>query len=302
MSFQFHGWLRHGTALAGVFLMGVALAFPKGRTITKDRIELPTEYGKFILQDVSLTQDYYHVLFSGTITNNTDRNWAMISLILEFSDKSGGQIPRQAGVDTTVRIPRLQKGAARPISATIPWQIMYRAFRAPTGRIGNFDVIYDRAHSEYDLLYVLALTKPNESDKLAFEDDSIRIAFAVIESQIQFSLQNRTESPIEVNWDQVSFIDFSGRSHRVIHAGTKFNDREKPQAPATVPPTARIEDIVYPADYAEWTGSDWIHSPILPPAEFAYKGNTFSVFVPLKINGELKNYLFTVKVADVRTQ
>jgi hypothetical protein len=148
-------------------------------------------------------------------------------------------------------------------------------------------------------LYVFALVKPKESDRLALEDDSIRIAFAVVESQIQFSLQNKTESPIEINWDQSAFIDFSAQSHRVIHAGIKWNDREKPQAPAIVPPTARISDIIYPADYAEWSGSDWLHKPVVPPAELAYKGQTFSVFMPLKINGEVKNYLFTIKVADV---
>lgn len=302
MSSQCHGWLRHSTAWAGVFLMAATLAFPKGRAITKDRIELPTEYGKFILQDLSLTQDRYSVSFSGTITNNTDRNWAVIYLALEFSDKSGTPTPRREGIDTTVPIFGLQKGTTRTISRTIPWEITYRAFRAPAGRIGNFNVIYDSAHSEYDLLYVLALTKPEESVKLAFEDGSIRIAFAVVESQIQFSLQNKTQSPIEINWDQSAFIDFSGQSHRVIHAGIKWNDREKSQAPTIVPPTARINDIVYPADYAEWSGSDWLHKPVLPPAEVAYKGQTFSVFMPLKISNEVKNYLFTIKVADVRTE
>ncbi|MGD0922410.1 MAG: hypothetical protein ABSA70_11685 [Terriglobia bacterium] len=299
MSSQYRRRLRHGTALAGLFLMGVAVAFPKGRPITKDRIELPTEYGKFILQDLSLTQDAYSVSFSGTISNNTDRNWAVVFLNLEFLDKSGTAMPPQEGALNTVVIPNLQKGASEPVSATIPWQITYRPFHAPTGRIADFDVIYDKERSRYDLLYVFALAKPRESDNLAYEDDSIRIAFTVVKTQVQFSLQNKTESAIEINWDQAAFIDFSGLSHRVIHTGIKLNDRDKPQAPATVPPTARIEDIVYPADYAEWSGSDWLRKPVVPPAELAYKGQTFSVFMPLKINGEVKNYLFTIKVADV---
>lgn len=280
-------------ALAGVILMGVALAFPKGRAITKGRIELPTEYGKFILQDLSLTQDAYSVSFSGTISNNTDRNWAVVILNLEFLNKSGTAMPRQDDSENIpdVVVPNLQKAASRPFSATIPWH---------TGRIADFDVIYDKEHSRYDLLYVFALAKPRESDNLVYEDDSIRIAFAMVKAQVQFSLQNKTESAIEINWDQAAFIDFSGLSHRVIHTGTKLNDRDKPQAPATVPPTARIGDIVYPADYAEWSGSEWLQRPVLPPAEVAYKGRTFSVFMPLKINGEPKNYLFTVKVLDVR--
>jgi hypothetical protein len=267
------------------------LAFPKDKTITKDRIELTNEYGKFVLQNLALTQDRDSVSFSGTITNSTDRNWGVVYLTLQFLDKSGAPIPPEPGVDNTIRIFRLQRGATEPISRTIPWMIIFRAFRSPTGRIADFSVACGG--------YVFTLARPRESEELAFEDKLIRIAFAVVESQIQFSLQNITDSPIEIGWDQSAFIDFSGESHKVIHSGIKWIDREKPQAPTTVPPTARISDIIYPADYAEWSGSDWLHKPVLPRAELSYKGQTFSVFMPLKINGEVKNYLFTIKVADV---
>jgi len=296
---QCFGCARHGTILVGVLVMGAVLGFAKDKTITKDRIELSTEYGKFVLQELTLTQNRYSVLFSGTITNNTDRNWAVVYLTLQFLDKSGAQISSDDRVENEVPVFRLQKGATKTISRTIPWEINFRAFRPPTGRIANFNVAHNSRQSQYDLLYVFSLEKPKVSDKLVFEDDSIRVAFAVVESQIQFSMQNRTELPIEINWDQSAFIDFTGQAHRVIHAGIKWNDREKPQAPTTVPPTARISDIVYPADYAEWSGSDWIHKPVLPPAELSYKGQTFSIFVPLRINGEIKNYLFTIRIADV---
>jgi len=224
----------------------------------------------------------------------------MITLILKFFDKSGRPMPLQHG-ENAVLILNLQKGATKAISERIPWEITYRAFRAE-GRIDNFDVIYDKERSHYDLLYIFALAKPKESDSLVFEDDSIRIAFTVIETQIQFSLQNKTQSPIEISWDQAAFIDFSGVSHRVIHTGTKLNDRDKPQAPTTIPPTARIEDIVCPADYAEWSVvlGEWLQKRVLPRAEIAYKGHTFSAFMPLIVDGALKSYLFTVKVADVR--
>ena len=62
------------------------------------------------------------------------------------------------------------------------------------------------------------------------------------------SLNNKTDNPIKIDWNQVSYVDISGMSHRIIHSGVKYIGRENPQSPTIIPPTAKIADIVFPTD------------------------------------------------------
>jgi hypothetical protein len=266
------------------------------RALSKQHLELSTDYGKVILEDITVQQSSdVLVLVSGTISNQTDRNWRSISLVFQFKDKSGGIMQAEEGVSNSVYIAGLPRTETRKFERAIAWREPARQ------RVSDFDVVFDMGNSQYDLEYSLSLIKPKESGNLKYEDDLLGILFSLTEDarEIAFSLQNKSDAPIEVGWDQSAFVDFSGKSHRVIHVGTKLADRDKAQAPTIVPPTARIEDMVYPADFAEWNGGEWLQSPTLPVANPSYKGQMFSVFLVLKVTGETKNYLFTFKVADV---
>jgi hypothetical protein len=80
-------------------------------------------------------------------------------------------------------------------------------------------------------------------------------------------------------------------------------ERDKPQPETVIPATAKWDDLIAPVDYVTWESSirDWQTQPLLPPSQSApaYKGKTFSVFLPVEIDGKQKNYLFTFQIADV---
>jgi hypothetical protein len=100
-----------------------------------------------------------------------------------------------------------------------------------------------------------------------------------------------------------------------MHSGVKYTEREKPQVQTVVPPTARLEDILIPVDHVyfgyerklKWIDNQeekWTSTPLFPSLEdkkaskdaLNYKGRSFSVFIPLEINGAVKNYLFTFSI------
>jgi len=159
---------------------------------------------------------------------------------------------------------------------------------------------------------------------LTYEDKYIRIAFDY-DDNIGFSLFNKTKSPIEIDFNRISYIDTSGKGHKVFHSGVKYINRNAPQAPLIVPPKSSVEDIIVPTDYVYWDDflKYWEKCPLLPswvtenPSLFRlckeispvffksychairHKKLDIKLFFPLKIKDRFKNYMFTFRVIDM---
>jgi hypothetical protein len=150
----------------------------------------------------------------------------------------------------------------------------------------------------------------------------VRVLWAFRGTQMAFSLENKTEQSIKIPWDEAAFIDEAGRSHRVMHAGVKFDDREKSQAPSVVVPEGLLRDIVAPTDYVHWregtryAAGGWVQRCLLPDfdvhgsslkgeyATFAdfenaaksKVGKTIQVLLPLGIGDVVANYIFAFRI------
>jgi hypothetical protein len=265
--------------------------------VSKDLLAISTEHGNFVLTKVV----YSGGKMLGSVRNDTDRGWRYASFKVRLFDKDKRIVVAD---DDKLEVADLQKGATKDFTDEIgrsPAEVLNVEFHAHS-RVTDFEIIFDSDHSYYDSKYVFSLIKPKLSQTLEFEDELIAIVLDVGTKQIGFTMQNKTDNPISIDWNQISYIDLSGTAHRVIHQGVKLIDRDKPQAQTVIPPTAKIVDFVYPADLVTWRENDWEELPLLPPSQEAlqHKGQTFGVFIPLEINGQKKNYLFTVKIVDVQ--
>lgn len=164
--------------------------------------------------------------------------------------------------------------------------------------------------------------------KFSFEDNLVKILWLAGSRNIAFSLENKTDHSIKIPWDEAAFVDERGRSHRVMHAGVKYNDREKPQAPSIVVRKGTLEDIVFPTDYVRWqegsryTSGRWDEDPLLLDFDYhgtylkgtyptfasfdsAVKSNigkTYQVLLPLQIEDVINDYIFTFRVESVSTK
>ena len=246
------------------------------------------------------------------ITNQTGITWSRLELWVKLY--------RQATSDMDVasvlpvaefmfKLDGMKKGEKRHVTAPPLNPLLLSQEPVDLGAIIRWEA--DALTSER---YVFTLVKPAKSKQLRYQDSAISVSFSVEQSQISFTLRNRTSSPLKLDWSQVSYVDCSGKAHKVMHSGVRYVERNSAQPPTVIPPGANIDDLIAPSDYVSETSKDlssgmrevvgyWQHDALFPGGRDAvsYKGKTFSVFMPLYVKGKLKNYMFTFKIADVQT-
>lgn len=161
-----------------------------------------------------------------------------------------------------------------------------------------------------DSKYTFKMLKPKESDDLVFEDDALRIVFTLERHRFQFSLLNKTDGPMKLDWNQISYVDPNSGSHKVMHQGVRYIERDKALPPTVIPPSAKVDDVILPTDLVHhWqygNTSGWKENPLFPKPEKkearALIGKTFSAFMPIEINSTTKNYNFVFQITDIVTE
>lgn len=144
--------------------------------------------------------------------------------------------------------------------------------------------------------------------KYSYEDDVIKITWSIYRDQLEFNLLNKTIFSLKIIWDDVAYVDHSGKSNRVIHAGIKYAQRSEPQAPTTIAKGAFIDDLILPAEnvfmtsiYSGWEKKSLVPSyapekEILLNDSKNYIGKTVKVVLPIQIEGTINEYAFTFDI------
>lgn len=257
---------------------------------------LTTEEGTFLIKDFSISSgDVLGPKIVGNVFNGTSKDWISASFEIDLFDNSGNKL-----ATSSFTISDLNKEQAKPIGILGNGEYLY-AVKNP-GQISAFDLRFNGG--AYPVKYVFVLLKPTESRELRFSDSQLDIQFSPSQKQISFSLHNKTAGPAKVDWNSAAYVDVLGQSHKVMHSGVKFIDREKAQVPSVVPPGASVSDMVFPVDYVSYTSgkyggwSEELLFPLAPKAK-SYKGQSFSVFLPIEVNGGVRNYHFVFRIEDV---
>ncbi|MHB2015337.1 MAG: hypothetical protein ACYCW6_00155 [Candidatus Xenobia bacterium] len=150
-----------------------------------------------------------------------------------------------------------------------------------------------------DVSYNYCIMEPRAARGLSYEDTLIDITFSPNSSEIDFKLKNKSKGTMQVDWDKVAFVDFDGSSHKVMHVGVKYNDRNNSIPPSVIPPGATLDDLIYPTDYASWGGHEWDKKPMWPldwEAAQRISGKTVDVYLPITVDGKTYPYKFSIRV------
>ena len=155
------------------------------------------------------------------------------------------------------------------------------------------------------------ISKINENgiDKYTFEDEMVKIIWLPTAQNVNFELTNKTNHSIKIIWDETVFVDPKRASHKVMHSGVKYIDRNNSQPPSVIVKNGSISDVLIPTDGVMFLGSSWIESPIflnqgtdqaqLKVSAESYIGNIIQVLLPLQIEGVINEYLFSFEVKSV---
>lgn len=159
--------------------------------------------------------------------------------------------------------------------------------------------------------------------KLRFDDQKISINWLPTAKQFGFLLENKSDHSIKIVWDETVFVDENAGNHKIMHSGIKFTDRGSSQPPTVIVKGGKLEDLIYPIDYASWrdgyygkyssSAGGWDENPIFPFTIYgeqlekqkfteranSYIGKTFQVLLSLEDDGVENEYLFTFQVNKV---
>lgn len=148
--------------------------------------------------------------------------------------------------------------------------------------------------------------------KWHFSDELVTIVWIPDPKIVGFILENKSDHSLKILWDEASLVGPDGVSHRVMHEGVPYMDRNSTQPPTVVAKGAKVTESVSAADMVEFnTTVGWTQNPLLPywagtkdpkGTAASFVGKTIRVLLPMEIEGVVNEYTFTftVESASVR--
>ena len=155
--------------------------------------------------------------------------------------------------------------------------------------------------------FKMVMTDPiPQVDKITFTNDEISAKFFLQgKNIINLEIQNLTNKMIKIDWNQIAFVDTEQKTHKVIHTGVLYKDRNELQAPTIIPPIpmTKINDALFPLDLIEfksniWTGAKWVSNNFISDQD---DQKSLAVFIPLDIGGTVKYYTFQFKLVKEKS-
>lgn len=150
------------------------------------------------------------------------------------------------------------------------------------------------------------------TNKYRYEDDYINIVWYVDSKQFNFNLTNKSGHTLKINWDDISYVDYNGKTGRVMHSGVKYTERNNSQPSSTVPKGASLTDILLPTEnvyyvsgqYGGWREHNLIPSIYKDEATRAaqapkYVGKTMTIMMPIVIENVQNDYSFTFIIDEL---
>ncbi len=164
--------------------------------------------------------------------------------------------------------------------------------------------------------YKISEMEPTEEKGFTyvFEDEMIKILWLPTGVMLGFQITNKTDHSIKIIWDEAAYVDENGESHRVMHGGVKYVDKEAPQPPSVVVRRGTLSDLILPTDYVSYTSGTyggWNERPLLPSEQMGgdpqtllrsarkFVGKTIQVLLPIQIETVTNDYIFSFVVEDV---
>ncbi|MEO6463220.1 MAG: hypothetical protein ABIP29_09105 [Candidatus Eisenbacteria bacterium] len=121
---------------------------------------------------------------------------------------------------------------------------------------------------------------------------------------VHFQIENRLGVPIDILWDESTFLDVYGRSHKAVHRGVTYATRDLAQEVTHVQPGQRYSDFVIPLDLLnDPRAAAGQGGRLLMPTDLSAQSLLGRIFGPTLVvlgeNGERRTFEVRFKVASV---
>ena len=143
-----------------------------------------------------------------------------------------------------------------------------------------------------------------------YKDELLSVTWSIDRNKVNFSIKNNATSSIKIPWDDMAFVGLNGESHRVIHKGIKYSEKEKEQAPSIVARNAEWHDLIIPTDkiyyqksWEKWSAYPFVDDFLYSPEDESTKqpnGKKIQVLLPVIINEKRYEYQFMFEIENIR--
>ncbi|MCB5286594.1 MAG: hypothetical protein LHW64_02170 [Candidatus Cloacimonetes bacterium] len=137
--------------------------------------------------------------------------------------------------------------------------------------------------------------------RYAYEDDLFRSIWSATEAGWNVVLYNKSEKPLMIDWDEVSYMDVDNIGHRVLVSGTKLTERDNPQTPAVIARRGNITENLFSADHVYKSSTGLLAKRPLWSIDYTeakrYEGKKVRLMIPFTVDGLSAQYefVFTIK-------
>jgi hypothetical protein len=157
-------------------------------------------------------------------------------------------------------------------------------------------------------VYTYSLISPAVSEDLLYKDRYIIIQFKFDESAVRFQLQNVSEAPISILWENAS-IGLNRRTFAVKNWATIYSFLQDPPAPVVIPPLGYVREVVIPRERISYEKDEWVEKDMFPTQDLGsssrknailrFKGSRVKLILPMMIGEAETEYAFVFKVTDI---
>ena len=205
-----------------ILLMAILLASLQGcshlspmRSLLLRNQDFRAGNGAFIFRDLVVNGDTLPGSWNikGFVRNNTNEDWRRVQFNFEFYDETWNNLDHYIDGKVTF-IAHLLMNRDEQSFTTNYFHI--RGKEESLRRISKYKIIYKNI---YYGKQIFIMVQPWKNLERLFEDQFIKILFSISETQIGISLHNKMNTPIKIDWNNVSYVDIRGVAHGVVHTG-----------------------------------------------------------------------------------
>ena len=147
------------------------------------------------------------------------------------------------------------------------------------------------------------LVAPAASDTLQFRDSTVAVSFAVSDQSFQLRFENLTAHSVKILWEQAAYTDVNRQTHRLMHSGVRFQDRNNHIPDQIVPSRAAVQEAVIPISKVFFAQQKKTYDiqPLFvrdDNAAAGLKGKKINLFIPVEVNRAIIPYNFKIEIID----
>ena len=140
--------------------------------------------------------------------------------------------------------------------------------------VATFALSFNDRLSSIEPHFKIQIVKPEPRSDLTVENERVNVVFKVTKDEFRFSMRNRSNVPVQLDWNSASYVDPDGKAQKVmpmpkglgpLDDAVKLIDRNRVQTPSVIPPGGSIEEQVIPFDSVQHDSmfNKWLVRPFV---------------------------------------